>query len=131
MSFDDSQLLELAAHHLSDYIEIMESLGDEDCGVTASEARAVKKRLEDLQQMWTHKRSFSDAHQSAAIILDMLQGWKLNGAVWFQPWKKRFRLVGETYRPEKRELCVGVYSKDVDLDALVEDFQFAMDGRHG
>jgi hypothetical protein len=96
-----------------------------------SQARAEKARLaahwlRSKQSAWDARVSIEGNAHAARVLVDMLKDWKLPGAIWVLPSKRRFRLVGEHYAPGKHEILLGVYLPGVSASALQEDIEEAL-----
>lgn len=59
---------------------------------------------------------------AGAVIAQMLEAWELPGAVWYHTKNKRFRLVGDGYKPSRQEVCAGVYLPGATAEMLADDF---------
>lgn len=125
-------LFSQAAARLRDYAEIMDNCamgGDDSWSADRDAALKICARLDELNGEWEQRVGFSDALNAAKIIASMLKDWRIPGSVWYAPWRGRFRLAGENYKPEsKHEVCVGVYMPDAPESLLYEDIKFVMDG---
>jgi hypothetical protein len=118
-----------AAWFLADYAELVWDIGgvgdpieDAENADRCAEMAELARRLRELDGEWEAKREASTNKSAAEIVADMLRDWKLPGAVWYSPARKRWRVTGENYRAEDGEVCVGVYAPDVPIALLQEDF---------
>jgi hypothetical protein len=119
-----------AAWFLADYAELWWDMGPVDdpdphfnVETRCKEMTELTRRLRELDGEWEAKRAAGSTASAAEIIADMLQDWKLPGAVWWAPDRRRWRVTGKDYRAGPKEICVGVYAPGATAAMLQEDFE--------
>ena len=125
---EDALVFDRAVWWMQDYAELWDGMRGNDHseeafenGKRCLEMLAVAKELCAAGRVAERHPAGTPA-QAAGIIVDMLRGWRLPGAVWYSPRQSRWRLAGSGYSPQEGEVCVGVYAPDAPVEALTEDF---------
>jgi hypothetical protein len=123
---DTASVFARAAWFLADYAELWWEMGPEEfepVDARCTEMTELARRLRELDGEWEAKREAGSTASAAEIVADMLQDWKLPGAVWWAPDRRRWRVTGKDYRAGPKEICVGVYAPGASAAMLQEDFE--------
>lgn len=91
-----------------------------------AESRGIASKFREWVGDLNAKKGFDQPTKAARIVCDVMRRHQLPAAVYYFPRSHRFKIAGEGYQPTPTEILVGVYTPDADVDAVAEDFEFAM-----
>lgn len=123
----DAEAFGHALYVLDDWASMMDDITRNDPPMQAEWKPKIDKALrvitwlEDKRSAWETRVAFSGSEHAAKILAAMLIDWSTPGAIYFHPRSKRFRLVGDEYKPAVSEILLGVYLPGATESAILAD----------